>query len=347
MDDFASAVRLLKSGDRLTAQKTFESLLKTDPDNELLWQWLARAVDNPEEKRECLLEVLRINPGNISAKIEIELLGNSTIDNKPKDLPKQLFTSPDYEEPPHNKNQKTPPPLPAIPSISYEPGEKESNSGHFCSNCGEKVEGRFCSNCGSPTQKNSDVNFTPIIFPQLNLNKTENNDQIKNEIFLNSTSGGKIGYEPIIVQVPATPPNRFTTKRTISAIGLGLIIIAGLLSWENTQEWYGLLLGGYHSSSSIGLSTGPGILSTLSGIIALILLFAVQKESRAHFFAILFSAISGIAAGIFMASTGGSVWNRFGIAESISSAGVGIFVVYIGAAISIGSLIIPSNKKQA
>ena len=346
MDDFLSAIKLLKSGDKLSAQKMFESLLKADPENELLWQWLARAVNDPEEKRECLLEVLRINPDNLSVKIELDQIENSAPQNIPTFSSSKIKSDSKVEEHLLSKKPQNPPPLPTDISVNEEVNSRYPNLEHFCSNCGVRVEGNFCSNCGAPISKKRELNINPVINPHLTVNKTVENERIFVENSFYSKPHEGIKNEPIIVQVPVTSSTRFTTKRTISAIGLGLIIIAGLLSWENTQEWYGLLLGGYHYSASIGLSTGPGVVSTISGIIGLILLFAIKKESNAHFFALLFSAISGITAGIFMTNTGGSVWNRFGFADSISSAGVGLFVVFIGAAISIGSLVIPSNKKN-
>ena len=49
-------------------------VIREDPNNELAWLWLAQTLDDPNRQRDCLQQVLRINPNNADALIGAEAL---------------------------------------------------------------------------------------------------------------------------------------------------------------------------------------------------------------------------------------------------------------------------------
>lgn len=65
-----------RNGDRATARRLLEDVIRTDPDNELAWIWLASSVTAFSERRDALERVLEINPNNTRAREALgQLLG--------------------------------------------------------------------------------------------------------------------------------------------------------------------------------------------------------------------------------------------------------------------------------
>ena len=64
MDNLQSGIEALKAGDRANAKRLLSSAVTQYPDNERAWGWLYNASDTDEEKRRCLENMTRINPGN-------------------------------------------------------------------------------------------------------------------------------------------------------------------------------------------------------------------------------------------------------------------------------------------
>ncbi|MBV6449989.1 MAG: hypothetical protein MHPDNHAH_00707 [Anaerolineales bacterium] len=65
-----------KSGNKTDALKIFLEVLKREPNNEIVWLWLAACVENLEQKKDCFHKVLSINPNNTVAQkalAELEL----------------------------------------------------------------------------------------------------------------------------------------------------------------------------------------------------------------------------------------------------------------------------------
>lgn len=69
------AVVALQTGDGAYARRLLEEVVRTEPESELGWFWLAHAVDTAEERRFCLSRVLTINRRNALARRELEALG--------------------------------------------------------------------------------------------------------------------------------------------------------------------------------------------------------------------------------------------------------------------------------
>jgi len=63
-----SGIQAVRAGKMDEAQDWLISLLRIDRYNESAWLWLSGAADNDEDRLECILEVLKINPENAFAK---------------------------------------------------------------------------------------------------------------------------------------------------------------------------------------------------------------------------------------------------------------------------------------
>lgn len=71
-----TGIQYFNSGNKAGALQIFLEILKREPNNEIVWLWLAACVDKPEQKKDCFRKVLAINPNNINAQkalAELEL----------------------------------------------------------------------------------------------------------------------------------------------------------------------------------------------------------------------------------------------------------------------------------
>ncbi len=69
------AIEALRTNDRTRAKDLLTRLLKTDQNNPTYWIWLSATVDTPKERIYCLQTVLKLDPGNATAKRGLILLG--------------------------------------------------------------------------------------------------------------------------------------------------------------------------------------------------------------------------------------------------------------------------------
>lgn len=63
-----AGIAAARRGDRLSARRTLESVIRDEPRNEQAWLWLATVAETRAERRESLEHVLKINPQNPRAK---------------------------------------------------------------------------------------------------------------------------------------------------------------------------------------------------------------------------------------------------------------------------------------
>jgi hypothetical protein len=73
-DELKKAVDLIKAGRKKAGGYILADILREDPENERAWLWVTTCVDNDQERRYCLEQVLRINPNNHAAQKAIEKL---------------------------------------------------------------------------------------------------------------------------------------------------------------------------------------------------------------------------------------------------------------------------------
>lgn len=65
------------------AKTLFDHLVNADSTNEEFWLWSSRVAGSMEERRRCLRKIIEINPGNKTARLYLDRLG----DPKPKQAP--------------------------------------------------------------------------------------------------------------------------------------------------------------------------------------------------------------------------------------------------------------------
>jgi hypothetical protein len=71
-DDLRAAAGQIERGDKAAAKDKLVTILKTDPENQVAWLLLSYAVDDADQRRECLERVLEIDPTTKVAKRALE-----------------------------------------------------------------------------------------------------------------------------------------------------------------------------------------------------------------------------------------------------------------------------------
>ena len=85
-----AGIQAVRAGKMNEAQEWLVSLLQIDRYNEKAWLWLSGAADNDEDRIECILEVLNINPDN-----EFAIRGLSALESKGIQAPQTPGQQPD------------------------------------------------------------------------------------------------------------------------------------------------------------------------------------------------------------------------------------------------------------
>jgi uncharacterized protein YjbI with pentapeptide repeats len=99
-DKLQQAITLIKSGDKQSGGRLLAEILKAEPRNETAWLWMSSLVDNDEQRRYCLEQVLTINPNNQLAKKGLaKLQQKQEIQPKPVESPKQPIQPPSVVQP--------------------------------------------------------------------------------------------------------------------------------------------------------------------------------------------------------------------------------------------------------
>ena len=91
------AIQSIQSGDRETGKRLLAQVLQASPQNVQAWLSMSDLVDSQEQRRDCLLQVLALDPGNERAKARlgshqaasghIELPTRDTLPRQPLVLP--------------------------------------------------------------------------------------------------------------------------------------------------------------------------------------------------------------------------------------------------------------------
>ena len=66
-DPLADAIKLVETGQSVAARDLLTELVSSDEDNELAWFYLSELVEDEEEQRICLENVLTLNPAHKEA----------------------------------------------------------------------------------------------------------------------------------------------------------------------------------------------------------------------------------------------------------------------------------------
>lgn len=112
------AVALIKSGQKLEAQRLLQSILKTDPKNEIAWMWYVETLPDVRSQVHGLEQCLRLNPDSKLAQQGLARLKASLAPEPEVELPSFLKADapaapksapPPQETPPAPPNRPTPP----------------------------------------------------------------------------------------------------------------------------------------------------------------------------------------------------------------------------------------------
>ena len=83
MSELHQAIKAIKTGDKAAGKRLLRQFIETDPNDEIAWMWLAVAVEDSQQKVQCLQRVLEINPDNSKAQLGLSQLQL----NKPVEAP--------------------------------------------------------------------------------------------------------------------------------------------------------------------------------------------------------------------------------------------------------------------
>ncbi|MCU0493479.1 MAG: tetratricopeptide repeat protein [Chloroflexaceae bacterium] len=115
-DTLQAGIAALKTGDRAGAMRLLAQAVRSDPNNERAWLFLAGAVADLEQRRSCLERVLQLNPQNEMARKGLASLAQPTATVAPVDPAAAVV--PESALPPAS----TPPPV-ALPAARVTPPE--------------------------------------------------------------------------------------------------------------------------------------------------------------------------------------------------------------------------------
>jgi ferric-dicitrate binding protein FerR (iron transport regulator) len=68
-----------QQGDNRTAHELFRQAIAVDPYHEQIWLWLASVVETDEDRRVCFENVLKLNPGNPTARRQLNTLAREPL----------------------------------------------------------------------------------------------------------------------------------------------------------------------------------------------------------------------------------------------------------------------------
>lgn len=84
---FKAGKAAARRGNHIQAHALFRQAIELDPYHEQVWLWLATVVDTDDDQRVCFENVLELNPGNLTARRQLQFLDNKALAegaNKPR-----------------------------------------------------------------------------------------------------------------------------------------------------------------------------------------------------------------------------------------------------------------------
>lgn len=207
----------------------------------------------------------------------------------------------------------------------------EINVGKTCPNCNtlNPHNNRFCDQCGSPLDhpskpKPESAKSTPL---PTGVSTERKPSTPPPSSVPRQTSGLESGS------------CRFSAKRLIMGLGATIVIIAGFLPWAQTVYLFS-------RDSHMGIASGSGLFSTAMGILALVLAFAIENDSTANLVALLLTGASSFSAWSVLSGGWRDIINPNAYFGGEPSS-IGPYVVFVGTALVVGSILVPGRKKNA
>jgi ferric-dicitrate binding protein FerR (iron transport regulator) len=74
---FRAGKEAARRGDNTQAHILFRQAIEVDPYHEQVWMWLATVVETDEDRRVCFENVLQLNPTNLAARRQLQLMNDN------------------------------------------------------------------------------------------------------------------------------------------------------------------------------------------------------------------------------------------------------------------------------
>lgn len=116
-DSIQRAHDLISQGDRRGARRLLREALQANPRQPRAWALLAELAEDPDERLRCLQQLLRLEPGNDSARAQIETLLRRT--PTPGGMPRPIFDTREQQRPEGVLIEPLQPDVPAPPPTPY------------------------------------------------------------------------------------------------------------------------------------------------------------------------------------------------------------------------------------
>ncbi len=140
-----------RSGRAAEARQLLQRVVELDPDDEMAWLWLSGLMETPAKKRECLKQVLRINPQNVFARAGLTRLSAEPL---PDDAPSLEARLAAVTQPPGTSNQHPTQPSIKRPTwvrrdVASPKAPSEGEREMLCPGCDHPISPhmRVCPNC--------------------------------------------------------------------------------------------------------------------------------------------------------------------------------------------------------
>jgi hypothetical protein len=82
MSTLQDAVALINAGERQHGQRILAEILSRDPANEDAWLWMSRVVERDDQRKDCLVQILRRNPEHVVAREALARLQQAEADQE-------------------------------------------------------------------------------------------------------------------------------------------------------------------------------------------------------------------------------------------------------------------------
>lgn len=110
------AIAAIKTGDKASGRRLLAQVLQNERENATAWLLLSAVVDNPEQKRTCLEEALRIKPGHPQASAALAKMQPAAAPPPLTKIKTAPLRKPDTSRTPTAPLRNPPPPPPGNPS---------------------------------------------------------------------------------------------------------------------------------------------------------------------------------------------------------------------------------------
>jgi tetratricopeptide (TPR) repeat protein len=153
-------IAALRTGDKAQARRLLACAIQEDPHNEHAWLWLSGAVENNEERLECLNRVLAIDPTNEMARRGLAALRQKQpTEAAASQTELQIPPEPAVAQPkPEVTQEPTPAPMcaacgteiPAGQEVVVRGKDKKDPPKTICANCATALEKTFKAETENP-----------------------------------------------------------------------------------------------------------------------------------------------------------------------------------------------------